>query len=271
MKKIFLSIAVLFIFTLSKAQQIPNGNFEQWEYQDTTKSYEPVGWKTTNFGQYQDTAIYRYKPAKTGNYAMGVKTNFVAKTLVIQGSATFAFPFSGRPDNFVGFVKGNLALDDTFAIICQLTKNNKEVASTLYYLIQSQNNYIKFVNPFTYVESFNPDSCKILVLNLGGTLDDTLTDMAIDDLSFEYTVGLNSINNLSNMVNIYPNPANDILTIQSQVPFANAEVYNSIGSVVKLNSIDNKIDIHALVKGVYYLKLQNSYGETIGCKTFLKE
>ncbi len=260
----------VFIAVQLQAQQIPNSSFEQWEYENATQTYEPVGWKTINYGQYKDTAIYRYKPAKTGTYAMGVKTNFVANTVVLPGYATFAFPFTGRPSNLVGFVKGNLALDDTFAIVCQLTKNNKEVASTLYYLIQSQSNYIKFVNPFTYIENFNPDSCKILVLNIGNTLDDTLSDMAIDDLSFEYPVGLNTLQTAENLLHIYPNPAADFITLNSPLPYSAIVVYNSIGSKINLTIEGNKIDIRTLEKGIYYLKILDSNGAVLGCRVFVR-
>jgi cyanophycinase-like exopeptidase len=72
--------------------------------------------------------------------------------------------------------------------------------------------------------------------------------------------------NVTNTINIYPNPINDIVTISSVIPFGNfvLKLYNSLGKVVhessssNLNSNQINIDVSFLSKGVYILELQQT-------------
>lgn len=270
MKKIYLTFIAFIIFMVSSAQQIPNGSFEQWAYNSTTLSYEPVGWTTNNIGFYKDSGCYRYKTPKSGNLALGMKTNFVGNTYLKPAFSSALFAFTGKPTNMIGYIKGELALDDTIAIIVQLTNKNKEVASGLYYTYQSQNNYIKFVNPLTYINAQTPDTCKIIIFSLSRERDDTMTNMAIDDLSFEYPANIHSSASISQHLKVYPNPATDFLNIESSLEYSKAEITTSIGSTQSITIDHNKIDISTLSKGVYYLKLSNSNGEIVGYHLFVK-
>lgn len=62
----------------------------------------------------------------------------------------------------------------------------------------------------------------------------------------------------------YPNPVNEVLTIQSQVTIKSVDVYNLMGQVVlKSSTISNgKIDLSALNSGIYLVKATFDGGHT---------
>lgn len=272
MKKITLLSFTFLLIMVAFAQQIPNGNFESWAYNPSTFSYEPVGWKTANFGQYGDTAVRRYKPAHGGNYACGFQTTFVLNTYALPGVLGTTFAINDKPKQMVGYIKGNLALDDTAIILIEFSKDTNAIGDGLYYITQSQNNYIKFVIPIDFYGIGNPDSCTIRVFSGGTSLDDTLTNFAIDDLTFEYPVGVNSIlSNATKKLNLYPNPANNFISINSSVDYQSVVIYNEMGQQVAGFSNIETIAIEDWNKGLYFLQIKDINNQVIETASFLKQ
>ena len=72
------------------------------------------------------------------------------------------------------------------------------------------------------------------------------------------TLGTNSYQSNSN-VKVYPNPANDYVSISGLVDTANYSVYNVLGAQIRTGSTtsDQKIDIQNLSKGTYFIHLEN--------------
>ncbi|MDO7173272.1 T9SS type A sorting domain-containing protein [Mariniflexile sp. AS56] len=71
------------------------------------------------------------------------------------------------------------------------------------------------------------------------------------------TLGV-SKNNLDSKLKIYPNPAQDFITVESNsVKISSVELYNLIGQKVKSQSVlkDNKLNVSDLSKGMYLLKV----------------
>ena len=71
----------------------------------------------------------------------------------------------------------------------------------------------------------------------------------------------------NNIIDIYPNPANDIVNIEIENPDnATIEIYNVSGRLVfsrKLNSGAGKIDISGLLEGMYFVKVSNGNNVSI--------
>jgi hypothetical protein len=71
-----------------------------------------------------------------------------------------------------------------------------------------------------------------------------------------------SVNTISNIINIYPNPSNDFLIIKTNgaLPLK-FEIFNAVGQV-KLNGTSNQklvqLDVSDLIDGIYYIKIYNS-------------
>mgnify|MGYP006288379451 FL=1 len=74
-----------------------------------------------------------------------------------------------------------------------------------------------------------------------------------------------SENEKSENINIYPNPASNIINFRGNYE-GKIIIYNSVGDVVKimnLNSGDNIINVSALDKGIYYLKIRGEVRKLI--------
>jgi len=87
------------------------------------------------------------------------------------------------------------------------------------------------------------------------------------------TVGIKE--NISNgVVNLFPNPASEILIIRSPyiIDPTQLKIFNLIGKELLSQTISgckNEIDIHALSSGIYFLQLQTAQGSVV--KKFIKE
>ena len=77
---------------------------------------------------------------------------------------------------------------------------------------------------------------------------------------------------IENSIQVYPNPASNILKIQLPREYINEsiQIYNSLGYLVKLVKLSqsNTIDIKGLPNGIYFLRLHN---ESQYCGKFIKE
>jgi len=90
----------------------------------------------------------------------------------------------------------------------------------------------------------------------------------------DYTVRIsklpvpNSINQSD--ILIYPNPVSTILNVKNISARGNYKIYNSAGQVVSSGIIlNNKIDVHNLINGVYVIDIEDSKGTVQ--KKFIKE
>ncbi|MCF8372297.1 MAG: T9SS type A sorting domain-containing protein [Bacteroidales bacterium] len=84
---------------------------------------------------------------------------------------------------------------------------------------------------------------------------DTLYDCDIDTLNFEI-LGL-SENLFQNGKELYPNPANGLLTVNTGIPIDNIEIYNLSGVLVhkeKINAKSATLDVSALPPVHYLLR-----------------
>lgn len=69
---------------------------------------------------------------------------------------------------------------------------------------------------------------------------------------------------------VYPNPAKEYLNIQTKENITSAEVINVLGqSVMKLNSVEESLNISSLTRGMYILKLVSDRG--ISTKRIIKQ
>ncbi|MFN3917972.1 MAG: SBBP repeat-containing protein [Flavobacteriales bacterium] len=107
-------------------------------------------------------------------------------------------------------------------------------------------------------QSFMPlaNGSYAVIINFSGCIDTT-------DCVDVTTVGLSTLNTI-NTVKLYPNPAQEILNISSNVSLANTQIriINSMGQLVSIyeNTYGNTIslEISSLKAGVYYIEIEHS-------------
>ena len=95
-----------------------------------------------------------------------------------------------------------------------------------------------------------------------------------------HPVGVNEVNRIANNISIYPNPAQNEVTIKSTIAIESVEVVNMMGQVVAspfgkgsgqaASSKEVLLDIRSLPAGVYFVKVSGPDGYRDGGR-FLKE
>jgi len=127
-----------------------------------------------------------------------------------------------------------------------------------------ENKILKY-DPITNVVSdfvtTNLDSPRYIAIdNLGNmyvTNRETESVVKINDPSLNAT-GTTTEEQLTTFT-IYPNPATNSLTIESNIIINNVSIYNELGQLL-LKTNKTNIDISTLTKGIYYLKITNEIG-----------
>lgn len=97
--------------------------------------------------------------------------------------------------------------------------------------------------------------------------------LATNNLSCQSTASINEFE-LEAYVNIYPNPANNIITINtSNVEKAQYQVFAVDGSEVLNGRINNiaVLDISTINKGLYFVTVLNQKGQIVAVKKMVKE
>lgn len=113
-----------------------------------------------------------------------------------------------------------------------------------------------------------------IALGLGGAVDSfynsnidvTATSNYFSGLtpgseSFSFsTLSINEVTLLAVSVKVFPNPASDIVTVESNVTIKNIEFYDVLGKRVLTTTQTNVIGIEQLPAGVYILKINSLEG-----------
>lgn len=115
-----------------------------------------------------------------------------------------------------------------------------------------------------FVSQNNPDLTCILIddVDYSNSLscDDPLPNWCKDETavySEDCTLSIPNHNNLT--ISLYPNPASDLIQLQTEVPVEVAQIFNLSGQLV-LEASTNSIDIHDLPVGLYFLNAQTELG-----------
>lgn len=91
--------------------------------------------------------------------------------------------------------------------------------------------------------------------------------------TIDYTLGLSSIKAPLAFIKLFPNPALEKITMQSNIPCTQLQVVNMYGQNVveqKVEGTVTEINIKKLAKGIYFLKCTTADGSTI-IKRFVKQ
>jgi len=111
---------------------------------------------------------------------------------------------------------------------------------------------------------------------LGGALDiNALTNSVyVDSIVFDNVVpsalGTADFGNTNNTISLYPNPAQEVLNISSSNSITKIEVYDLLGKKVASNSNASDVNVAALGKGAYIVKVVQENGSVVA-KQFIKE
>lgn len=87
----------------------------------------------------------------------------------------------------------------------------------------------------------------------------------IDNISVTKTIDLATFNNRKQSFNVYPNPTNDKIYIDTKEDdITSLELFDAEGRMIPLkNNITTEINISSIASGIYFLKIKSNIGEEI--------
>lgn len=263
-------IAVYFFIGVHKHafSQIPNSDFENWQW--IGGWYEnPDEW-TTNNAQLSSIEVGKDTNAYQGNYAMKLK-NY---NTYYRAWAQIKFPIATHPFKLIGYVKCRLADNaDTVSIKITLLNNGLQVDSGVWLGTSSISNYIQIKIPLSQNTSIIDSA--IIVITGGSHLTNNQpgmgTEFWLDNLSLDFTNGVQNLKKNESQFNIFPNPASQYVMIEFTGEIHSSRIigiklYDIIGKEIKI--IENKellngnkqsnIDLSFLPNGLYFMELKTN-------------
>lgn len=153
--------------------------------------------------------------------------------------------------------------DDDFILSISTNYNFNWVASVAGYgkdLIQGielKGNSVYAVGAYQYSADFNPDTLQTFLIPVVGDFDAYVVKLGNPNVITE-----NESMNNENIFQLFPNPANNILFIQSTEKLKSIQCMNYLGQKTELIIYSNSLDISTLSDGLYFLSFTNEKGTT---------
>lgn len=288
--KRFLFLIFVFLGYYGISQNIPNPDFENWT------NGNPDGWQTSNpFTQQYGVTNVTQESANphSGLYSVKLETKSVygypVPGLITNGqiSVNFSNPtpitilggsaFTERPNHFKGYFRYIPSTGDYCTIVALLLKKNTQtnqfdtVGVAQFINNTTVNNWTLFDAPFAYTMSDTPDTVQIMAISSNPNAAVVGSILWVDHFYFEGgTMGNYSLK-LNESVQIYPNPANDILNIyfgKATTSQTTVTLFNTTGQRVKETLIPSgtqitSLNIYDLSKGLYVVQIQSDNGRFV--------
>jgi len=255
MKKTFLFFAIaLLLSSFSFAQtSVLNENFETIDVSGNV-SVALAGWTNTAT---EGTRNYVGKTFEDNNYPQMTAYNATDPTTVAW-LITPALTIPAGSSSVVTFdVKKRYPIETALEVFYS---TNYTGSGSIGDIASATWNTMSFTYPAdadTWVTSNVPITATGTVyvgFKYSGTASSNTTTIQLDNVKVEYTVGINEVINL---VSVYPNPVVDVLNIAQT---ANVEVITLTGQVVATAQNVNTIDVSNLETGVYFVRVETAEG-----------
>ena len=125
---------------------------------------------------------------------------------------------------------------------------------TIYWMNQGAVFTTTTVPSVSYTKVSDTDTITAKIVPTGGCYDSTIS---IAQIVFNTNVGINDLYSQS-AIELYPNPAGEVLNIKSAGIVRSVVITNLLGQVVYSNekdTLEGGIDIHQFSKGVYFIRI----------------
>lgn len=304
-KTIFTSFALIFVSMIGFAQTISNASFENWT-QYTVPGVGvgeyPTGWTTTDsitLANAGGNSATKGNDPFDGTYSLHLTSSQITylgfpikgpaiatNGIVQQVGASFIFNGGMADTARSKFFSGQYkyapagASDSALVSVFLLLRNgaNRDTIAAGVMTLSSAASYTQFVVPLVYRDFVNrPDTCLILMQSsregLNGATVAVGSELVVDSLNFFGFVGIDEMADQIKRFEVYPNPAQDYITIDAELKSAmkmSYAVYDANGRLAMeatLPTSKERIDISTLPSGSYILRLSGN-GATISSRHF---
>lgn len=261
MKRILLIIsAALILPHLMNAQDIPNGNFEDWGMPNTW-NFTPDSWMTSN---YQLSDLVRMDTMSfEGEFAMQVNSggdfSFLAYSQI-------GFLVNAIPDKLEFAVKTEVNGFPGLWVEATFWNGDIFVLTDGWSAVSTMNEWEVVEIDFENIEPV-VDSVSIKVGAQAGDFAYGTGWISVDQMRF--TDFTNVEETELSTIQVYPNPVSNQLNIKSDDTFDKIEIYDSMGRLILSEYRLSTIDVSDFAKGNYQLVIYRK-DEIIDSKNFIK-
>lgn len=225
----------LFVDTV-QTQYFPNtGNPNNGTYRYKIKMHENCG-NYTPMSNYHNTIFL--------NNTNGVF--FWQQLYTIENSANPVSSYVLMRDNFS---------DGNWVQVASVAGTQQTVSDPLFAVYQSTGSW--------RIETVWSISCEATLFHHSGD-DRSNFSTSLSNIYGNTTVGVNE-NSLEKLIGVYPNPAENTVTIETKTASGNYQLHDVTGKLMlsgTVNAAKFNLDVSALSKGVYFLSLQTINGRT---------
>ncbi len=276
--KILTLLIAVSVFSISNAQTISNGGFENW----TNDSID--GWDCSNadmsfFGMTNISTVDTDAPE--GSKALMAESKapafFTMSGIVCNGiyeapnpsngniETIKGAPFTDQPDNLYLWYKCEPMTDDSALIKISFFKDGAEIASGSSVEKNTVSDWTLLNIPITWQQQTAPDTMLILLKSSYGTTDSNGGAVAgsklyADGLSFTEPTSIN--HEKENNIQIFPVPFNDLLHVRLNKPVNATYRIISVTGKTMLSGNENtanlSISTETLAKGCYILQIEQN-------------
>ena len=253
------------------AQTIPNSSFENWEVEFLSGIEQPNDWKTSNFKPFPWTTVEKSTQCISGLYCASLKAVF--GTFLVNAKLQITLPSQSLSRYLNFYSKFNVDSVDTIQVEITAFSNAQSHSLKSKTNLHSSN-WNSFHVDLNELQSQTFDSINISFYVTG------MATMLIDSVFFSNQMSGASFGNLlgdnelavvtRNNILIYPNPANDIVYINSVSVLNNSKVklIDLFGNVLLETTLNNEKDsslrLEQINGGIYLLYIfQNGINDSV--------
>ncbi len=234
MKNLVIAIVLILSSITCRSQYLPNNEFNSWI--DYGAYEEPEFWKTINSaipipGEY---TVFKSTDAYSGDYSVKLETRFLLNFIDVPGVLTLADIYISV-DPLEYSISGGLPLNENVSRLTGMYKysgaDNDSATVLIYNYKRTDNNEIDTIGygisylhdesewtPFTVnMVNFNnhvPDTFNVVIISSGMKFNNGSV-LLVDSLEIETNTGIFSLNQNRIASKVFPNPASDIITIET--------------------------------------------------------
>lgn len=285
MKKLCILTSLIITVSAFTQTQIPEGGFDNWTPSASNSYYEPSGgwWTTLNSLELlgAPVTVTRSTDVHSGDYAAQLETkewgtlllsgllaagNFVTTAPFIEQGR----PFTDKPSKLKGWYKYSPVNGDSAGVVAILTKFNTgtnqqdTIAEAIGALKDNVTAYTQFEFDFDYsITGTDPDTIILVFVssgdggNFNGQVGSTLL---IDDLTLEYSSGLQESIAPEFTVDVFPSPATEEVSLEfntNSPEKLQCHIYSMDGSFVtsfSLSGHTHQLDVSTWKQGKYIVQ-----------------
>ena len=265
--QLYLLLLICFIgLNLKTLAQVPNGGFESWVL-DADSNLNPEFWETSNV--FPIVSVNQYTPAYAGNYSLRAFA-FDGGGFTIPGVAYINFPMNTRPTHLRVCLKTTVMPGDQTMVMFAAWNGDSAIAaadSCTFKFDTTVTTFTCFNLPLNYISQLTPDSATILISGGNFSTAQVGTEIIVDELSF-LGVGIDETLEASDGIQIFPNPASDMITISSTLQkstpvtlfICDVNGREVMTTELQKGIVSQQLRVADLANGIYCCRLGNSSG-----------